>query len=63
MLNHDCCHCFDFKMDCPGDCYRAQLERDLDSPDNSLHPIFLSYAHLEGTKECKRKKGEQTDGS
>lgn len=58
-MNHDVTHCIDFRSDCPKDCYRAQLVRDLEEkmylknkPD---HTWILSYAYFKGTEECLRK--------
>lgn len=53
-MNHDYAHCMDYSPDCPKNCFRAKLERDL-----AEHPIWwrgLSYMHLKGTEECKKKE-------
>lgn len=52
-MNHDYSHCLDFKRNCPKDCFRAQLQRDL---MQRFLPIPLTYTHFKGTKECPRNK-------
>ena len=56
-MNHDYAHCSDFTDDCPSECFRAQLVRDLENI-----PIWyrVSWMHFEGTDECKWK--EVADG-
>lgn len=45
-MNHDYTHCSDYTKDCPKDCFRAQLCRD-------LKPwTFVSFAPFKGTEEC-----------
>lgn len=51
-MNHDYCHCLDCDIYCPDDCFRAQLTRDL-KPNK-----VVTFAHLKGTDECKRKSDE-----
>lgn len=53
-MNHDATHCSDFCVDCPMNCYRAELEVDLRSRWAEFIGVPLSYAHLYGTDECKR---------
>jgi hypothetical protein len=53
-MNHDYEHCLDYSPNCPKNCFRAKLERDL-----AVHPIWwkgLSYMHFKGTEECKKKE-------
>ena len=51
-MNHDYCHCFDFnEKECPKDCFRAQLERDL-KKRHDLIGIPLTYGNLKGTEYC-----------
>ena len=52
-MNHDYAHCADFTDDCPQDCFRAQLVRDLENI-----PIWyrVSWMHLKDTDECKKKE-------
>ena len=54
-MNHDYAHCADYGKDCPKECFRGQLVRDLQE-----RPYFLpvSWMHLKDTEECERK----TDG-
>ena len=56
-MNHDYEHCIDYKDDCPKDCFRAELVRDLEKnfPDKEV-----SWMDFEGTGECKKgvKNGE-----
>lgn len=47
-MNHDYEHCLDFERNCPKECFRAKLVRDLDR-------IGISWANLKGTEECMRK--------
>lgn len=57
-MNHDATHCADFTKDCPKDCYRAMLSRDLENKETLalLIGVPLSWASLKGTKECKRRE-------
>lgn len=60
-MNHDYAHCIDYSPDCPKNCFRAKLERDL-----AEHPIWwrgLSYMHFKGTKECKREESKDDNRS
>lgn len=57
-MNHDYAHCVDYKPDCPKNCFRAQLVRDLENIDRR---IPLSWMHFRGTDECPRKDGEQDE--
>lgn len=53
-MNHDYAHCLDFTNDCPKDCFRAQLVRDLKKRTDLLGLPF-SWMHFRGTDECPRK--------
>ena len=57
-MNHDYSHCLDYNKDCPRECFRGQLVRDLNS-----HPMLknISFVSFKGTDECKLK--EQEDGN
>ena len=57
-MNHDNSHCADFCVDCPMDCYRAELEVDLRNRWVEFIKVPISYSHFYGTKECKRKDKE-----
>ena len=45
--------------DCPKECFRAKLVRDLDK--RHLDRIRISWATFKGTEECMRK-GERDEG-
>lgn len=48
-LNHENTHCADYSEDCPKECYRGRLVRDLAGvPVNKVR-----WAFLKGTEECK----------
>lgn len=50
---HDITHCYDFRSDCPENCYYAQLERDLIARDKeNIKGGLIAYAHLKETKMC-----------
>ena len=55
-MNHDATHCFDYTADCPKKCYRAQLTAELQERWVEFISTPISYAHLYGTEECKRKR-------
>ena len=49
---HDYCHCQDYNpKECPKDCFRAQLAKDLERRYD-LIGIPLTYGFLRGTGEC-----------
>ena len=55
-MNHDYAHCMDYRDDCPMECFRARLTRDLNNrTDLQWKPH--SWMHFEGTDECKREEG------
>lgn len=54
-MNHDYSHCIDYTNDCPKECFRAQLVRDLQKhPDNV--PNGITWSALGGTEDCIRKE-------
>lgn len=57
-MNHDYAHCLDYTKDCPKECFRAQLQKDLEENRSKFVGVPLTYAHLGDTVECKlvRKK-------
>ena len=55
-MNHDYAHCMDYRDDCPMECFRARLTRDLNNRTNLPWKPY-SWMHFEGTEECKRKDG------
>lgn len=63
-MNHDATHCSDFTEECPMECFRAQLARDLSKEALWFAHlgVIVSFAHLKGTKECALvKEGSGTD--
>ena len=48
-MNHDYAHCADYRDDCPEECFRAQLTRDLKG-----HAYIATFASFYGTEECLR---------
>ena len=52
-MNHDYSHCSDYNKDCPRECFRGQLVRDL-----NRHPMLknISFISFKGTDECKLKE-------
>lgn len=52
-MNHDYAHCIDFKDDCPKDCFRAQLVRDL---EKNFPTMEVAWMNFKDTFECKLKK-------
>lgn len=52
-MNHDACHCSDYKKDiCPEDCRRAKLTQDLKDHWSEYEEIPMSFAHLKGSVYC-----------
>lgn len=62
-MNHDYAHCMDFKDDCPTECFRARLVRNLYKQAQyfPIDDIPISWMHFEGTDECKREDGKTTE--
>lgn len=56
-MNHDYMHCSDFTEDCPEECFRAQLVRDLEEHPQS----WISFGHLRDTEECWLNKNTEED--
>lgn len=57
-MNHDYIHCLDCINDCPKECFRAQLVRDLEEHPQS----WISWGHLRDTDECLLKEdGDMSD--
>lgn len=54
-MNHDYAHCSDYSPDCPKDCFRAELIRDLKQRVDLLG-LTLTFMHFKGTEECKKKE-------
>ena len=54
-MNHDYAHCLDFTKDCPTECFRARLTRDLrNRTDLPWKPY--SWMHFKDTEECKKRE-------
>lgn len=52
-MNHDNAHCLDYKDDCPKECFRGQLVRDLQENGKTM---IVSWMSFEGTDECMKGK-------
>lgn len=52
-MNHDYAHCLDYTPNCPKECFRAQLQRDLEERRSEFIGVPLTCSHLGGTVECK----------
>lgn len=58
-MNHNYLHCIDYKPDCPDECFRAQLTKDLlDNPD-IMPKNVASWMHFRGSSECEKDKQEE----
>lgn len=56
-MNHDYAHCLDYSSECPKECFRGKLLRDLRANNTiNLIGIPVVWAHLKDTDECKRKE-------
>ena len=56
-MNHDYAHCSDYRKDCPKNCFRAQLTKDLKQRTDLLGLPF-TWMSFKGTKECKKEVTE-----
>lgn len=56
-MNHDYAHCADYRKDCPKDCFRAQLVRDLKQRTDLIW-LRVSWIHFKGTDECRKEVTE-----
>lgn len=55
-MNHDACHCLDYKNKCPKDCYRAKLTREYFEMKRAGKIDFpTSWGHFRKTPICERK--------
>ena len=52
-MNHDYAHCLYYTPNCPKECFRAQLQRDLEERRSEFIGVPLTCSHLSGTVECK----------
>lgn len=55
-MNHDYAHCLDYAKDCPKECFRAELQRDIEENRSEFVGVPLTYAHLRGKEECELAK-------
>lgn len=55
-MNHDYEHCLDYTVDCPKECYRGQLVRDLQAYGKTM---IVSWMSFEGTDECMKEKNHE----
>ena len=54
-MNHDYAHCLDYSPNCPKDCFRGMLIRDLrDNNKINLIGTPIAWSHFDGTDECKK---------
>ena len=54
-MNHDYAHCLDYSDDCPEECFRGMLVRDLHKQDIKI----ASWTHFIDTNECMLKRKEK----
>ena len=54
-MNHDYAHCLDYSPDCPKECFRARLTKDLKGRID-LGDIPLTWMHFKWTEECKKRE-------
>ena len=60
-MNHDYAHCLDFTEDCPMDCFRAQLVRDLKRYGTETpwkYGLPVSWIHFGQTEVCIKREEE-----
>lgn len=55
---HDYAHCCDYTADCPKDCFRAQLVRDLHK-DPRMKNVPVSWQSFIGSTNCPLPKTEK----
>lgn len=61
-MNHDYAHCMDYRDDCPMECFRARLTRDLNNRTDLPWKPY-SWMHFNGTDECKREESQHDNRS
>ena len=52
-MNHDYAHCINFKDDCPTECFRAELVRDLEKNFPTMEVTWMDFGD---THECLKEK-------
>ena len=55
-MNHDYAHCLDYTENCPKDCFRAELQRDIKENRSVFIGVPLAYSHLGSTVECLKRQ-------
>lgn len=56
-MNHDYAHCLDYSPDCPKECFRGNLIRDLRNNNTiNLIGVPIAWSHLKDTEECKKRE-------
>ena len=58
-MNHDYAHCLDYTKDCPKECFRAELQRDIEENRSEFIGVPLTYAHLRGKAFRNRDSGKR----
>lgn len=58
-MNHDNAHCADFLDDCPEECFRAQLVRDLKRDPTQVPFGITSWMSFMGDAECLRARDDE----
>lgn len=52
-MNHDACHCADYKSSCPRTCYRARLTKEY---FDYGYPLEVYWGHMRETTTCPLNK-------
>ena len=52
-MNHDYAHCLDYNVECPEECFRGQLVKDLKSSNQCMTVSWMSF---EVTDECMKRR-------
>lgn len=55
-MDHDYAHCLDYRDDCPKECFRGELVRDLMTNPNA--PRINTWSHLRETDICIRESDD-----
>ena len=57
-MNHDYAHCMDYNVDCPEECFRGQLVKELRSSNQCM---TVSWMRFKGTDECMKERKYDCD--
>ena len=60
-MNHDYAHCLDFTEKCPKECFRAQLQRDLQKRREEFIGMPISYMHFHYAGLCQCDNEEEIE--